>query len=99
MVVLFSNMLIMETGICAFVSDGVSARYKTSEKIKCTNEILKREKMARKVAKTGKFTIVDFLNLKNLELHTYPHNFLTNIIFSYFKNINLTSFIHIMNMI
>lgn len=68
-----------------FVSDGVSARYKTSEKIKCTNEILKREKMARKVAKIGKFTIVDFLNLKNLELHTYPHNFLTNIIFSYFK--------------
>lgn len=68
-----------------FVSDGVSARYKTSEKIKCKNEILKREKMARKVAKIGKFSIVDFLNLKNLELHTYPHNFLTNIIFSYFK--------------
>ena len=68
-----------------FVSDGVSARYKTSEKIKCANEILKREKMARKVAKIAKFKIVDFLNLKNLELHTYPHNFLTNKIFSYFK--------------
>ncbi len=68
-----------------FVSDGVSARYKSSEKVKCTKEILKREKMARKVAKIGKFFIVDFLNLKNLELHTYPHNFLTNIIFNYFK--------------
>ncbi len=68
-----------------FVSDGVSARYKTSEKIKCANEIFKREKMARKVAKMGKFLIVDFLNLRNLELHTYPHNFLTNIIFNYFK--------------
>ena len=68
-----------------FVSDGVSARYKTSEKNKCKNEILKREKMSRKAAKIGKFTIVNFLNLKNLELHTYPHNFLTNIIFSYFK--------------
>ena len=68
-----------------FVSDGVSARYKTNEKTKCTNEILKRKKMARNVAKIGNFTIVDFLNLKNLELHTYPHNFLTNIIFNYFK--------------
>tara|TARA_B100000989_G_scaffold294175_2_gene272805 strand:- start:30773 stop:31459 length:687 start_codon:yes stop_codon:yes gene_type:complete len=68
-----------------FVSDGVSARYRSSEKIKCSKEILEREKMARKVAKIGKFMIVDFLNLKNLELHTYPHNFLTNIIISYFK--------------
>ena len=36
-----------------FVSDGVSARYKTSEKIKCKNEILKREKKIR--AKGCKF--------------------------------------------
>ena len=46
-----------------FVSDGVSTRYKTSEKIKCTNEILKEKKWLEKW-QTGKFTIVDFLNLK-----------------------------------
>ena len=71
-----------------FVSDGVSGRYSADSKdtkAKISREIFKRENMAKKVAKIGKFTIVDFLNLKNLELHTYPHNFLTNIIFNYFK--------------
>ena len=71
-----------------FVSDGVSGRYVThskDNKAKISREIFKRENMAKKAAKIGKFTIVDFLNLKNLELHTYPHNFLTNIIFNYFK--------------
>ncbi len=71
-----------------FVSDGVSGRYSADTKdtkAKISREIFKRENMAKKVAKIGKFTIVDFLNLKNLELHTYPHNFLTNIIFNYFK--------------
>tara|TARA_B100000989_G_scaffold121345_3_gene89561 strand:- start:8565 stop:9251 length:687 start_codon:yes stop_codon:yes gene_type:complete len=68
-----------------FVSDGVSARYESASKAKYSKEILKRENMAKNVAKIGKFTIVDFLNLKNLELHTYPHNFLTNIIFNYLK--------------
>ena len=71
-----------------FVSDGVSGRYSTNSKntkAKISREIFKRENMAKKVAKIGKFTIVDFLNLKNLELHTYPHNFLTNIIFNCFK--------------
>ena len=71
-----------------FVSDGVSGRYSNDSKdtkTKISREIFKRENMAKKVAKIGKFTIVDFLNLKNLELHTYPHNFLTNIIFNYFK--------------
>ena len=70
-----------------FVSDGVSGRYSADSKdtkAKISREIFKRENMAKKVAKIGKFTIVDFLNLKNLELHTYPHNFLTNIIFNYF---------------
>ena len=71
-----------------FVSDGVSGRYRADSKdrkAKISREVFKRENMAKKVAKIGKFTIVDFLNLKNLELHTYPHNFLTNIIFNYFK--------------
>ena len=47
-------------------------------------EISKRELMARKAAKIGKFQIIDFLNLKNLKLHTYPHNYLTNILVKYF---------------
>ena len=41
--------------------------------------------MAINAAKIGKFQIVDFLNLKNLELNTYPHNYLTNLIVGYFK--------------
>ena len=68
-----------------FVTEGVSGRYKPNEKIEYSKEILKRKKMAIKAAKIGKFKIVDFLNLKNLELHTYRHNFLTNIIVKYFK--------------
>ena len=36
----------------------------------------------------GKFKIVDFLNLKNLELSSYPHNYITNIIVKYFKKYN-----------
>jgi len=43
--------------------------------------------MAKKVAKLGKFTILDFLGLKNLELNSYPHNYLTNIIVEKFKKI------------
>ena len=41
--------------------------------------------MAEKVAKLGKFKIVDFLGLKNLELGSYPHNYITNLIIKYFK--------------
>ena len=41
--------------------------------------------MAKKVCKIGKFQIIDFLNLKNLQLNSYPHNYLTNIIYKYFK--------------
>lgn len=68
-----------------FVSEGVTGRYKISEISKSKKEILKRENMARNAAKIGKFKIVDFLNLKNLNLNDYPHNYLTNIIFKYFK--------------
>ena len=68
-----------------FVSEGVTGRYKISEISKSKKEILKRENMARNAAKIGKFKIVDFLNLKNLNLNDYPHNYLTNIIVKYFK--------------
>ncbi len=68
-----------------FVSEGVTGRYKNNEKQKSLKEISKREEMARKASRLGKFKIVDFLNLKNLELNTYPHNYLTNIIIKYFK--------------
>lgn len=68
-----------------FVSEGVTGRYKANEISKSKKEILKREGMARKAAKIGKFQIVDFLNLKNLNLNNYPHNYLTNIIVKYFK--------------
>ena len=63
-----------------FVSEGVTGRYKINEINKSKKEIFKRENMARKAAKTGGFKIVDFLNLKNLSLNNYPHNYLTNII-------------------
>ncbi len=68
-----------------FVSEGVSGRYEKNKSNKITLEISKRELMARKAAKIGKFQIIDFLNLKNLKLHTYPHNYLTNILVKYFK--------------
>ena len=68
-----------------FVSEGVSGRYKNIHNAECKKEISKRKKMAEKTAKIGKFNIVDFLNLKNLELNSYPHNYLTNIIIKYFK--------------
>ena len=68
-----------------FVSEGVSGRFNKNQKAECLKEISKREEMAIKAAKLGKFEIVDFLNLKNLELNSYPHNYLTNIIFKYFK--------------
>ena len=48
-----------------FVSDGVSGRYSADTKdtkAKISREIFKRENMAKKVAKIGKFTIVDFFN-------------------------------------
>ncbi len=68
-----------------FVSDGVSGRFSNNQDPKCKKEIILRQQMAIKVAKLGKFKIIDFLNLKNLELNSYPHNYLTNIIIKYFK--------------
>ena len=41
--------------------------------------------MAKKAAKIGKYKIIDFLRLKNLELGTYSHNYLTNILIKYFS--------------
>ncbi len=68
-----------------FVSEGVTGRYKKNEKREYLKEISERNKMAEKVAKLGKFEIVDFLGLKNLELGSYPHNYITNLIIKYFK--------------
>ncbi len=68
-----------------FVSEGVSGRFDKNQDLKCEKEIIKRKQMAIKVAKLGKFKIVDFLDLKNLELNSYPHNYLTNIIIKYFE--------------
>jgi len=68
-----------------FVSEGVSGRYEKKDSKKCAVEIKKRQEMAKKVCKIGKFQIIDFLNLKNLQLNSYPHNYLTNIIYKYFK--------------
>ena len=68
-----------------FVTEGVSGRYKKNEIDKSKKEIFRRESMARKAAKIGKFKIVDFLSLKNLELNNYPHNYLTNLIVGYFN--------------
>ena len=70
-----------------FVTEGVSGRYEKNEVDKSIKEISKRENMARKASKIGKFEIVDFLNLKNLELSNYPHNYLTNLIVKNFKKI------------
>ena len=68
-----------------FISAGVSGRFKEKDSDKWLKEISNREIMARKVSSLGKFKIVDFLNLKNLELSSYPHNYITNIIVKYFK--------------
>ena len=68
-----------------FVSEGVSGRYDNKKEKKCLDEIAKREEMAKKAAKIGKYKIIDFLRLKNLELGTYSHNYLTNIIIKYFS--------------
>jgi len=71
-----------------FVSEGVSGRYRFSNnEHSLQKEILQRQAMAKKVAKMGKIKILDFLGLKNLELHSYPHNYLTNIIIDKFKKI------------
>ncbi len=68
-----------------FVSEGVSGRYKNIKEKNCLNEIAKREEMAKKAAKIGRYKIVDFLRLKNLGLGSYSHNYLTNIIIKYFS--------------
>ena len=68
-----------------FVSEGVSGRYDKKDSKKCIVEIKKRQEMAKKAAIHGKFEIIDFLNLDNLQLNNYPHNYLTNIIYKYFK--------------
>ena len=84
-----------------FVAEGVTGRYRKNEKVKYLKEISKRNKMAEKVAKLGKFKIVDFLGLKNLELGSYPHNYITNLIIKYFKkykpDIVYTHFEHDLN--
>ena len=43
-----------------FVSEGVSGRYKNIKEKNCLNEIAKREEMAKKAAKIGRYKIVDF---------------------------------------
>ena len=68
-----------------FVSEGVSGRYDKKDSKKCTVEIKKRQEMAKKACRLGKFEIIDFLNLQNLQLNNYPHNYLTKIIYKYFK--------------
>ena len=68
-----------------FVSEGVSGRFNKKSRFKMQKGNNKRKQMAIKAAKLGKFKIVDFLDLKNLELNSYPHNYLTNIIIKYFK--------------
>ncbi len=68
-----------------FVTEGVSGRYVNKNSKDCLKEISKRKKMAQQACKYGKFEIVDFLDLKNLELNKYPHNYLTNIIYKHFQ--------------
>ena len=68
-----------------FISEGVSGRYTNKNSKKCKNEISERKKMAKESCKFGNFEIVDFLDLKNLDLTSYPHNYITNIIYKYFK--------------
>lgn len=71
-----------------FISEGVSGRYKhLDDEYNFQKEISQRKAMAIKVAKLGRFEILDFLGLKNLELNSYPHNYLTNIIQEKFKKI------------
>ena len=47
-----------------------SGRYEKNNDKKCLNEISKRELMAKSASKIGKYQIVDFLRLKNLELES-----------------------------
>ena len=54
-----------------FISEGVSGRFKDNQE-KCKKEIIKRQKWQKKSVKLGKFQIIDFLNLKNLQLNSYP---------------------------
>ena len=61
-----------------FVSEGVSSRYKNVSDPKCLKEIKERQAMAIKASKIAKFEIVDFMNLKNLELGSYPHTYISN---------------------
>ena len=68
-----------------YVSEGVTGRYENKSSKKCIIEISKREEMAKKACHLGKFEIIDFLNLQNLQLNNYPHNYLTNVIYKYFK--------------
>ena len=68
-----------------FVSEGVSARYKNKNDPKCLKEIKERQAMAIKASKIAKFEIVDFMNLKNLELGSYPHTYISNKIIECFK--------------
>ena len=68
-----------------FVSEGVSARYTNKNDPKCLKEIKDRQAMAIKASKIAKFEIVDFMNLKNLELGSYPHTYISNKIIECFK--------------
>ena len=69
-----------------FISDGVSARYKNKNDPKCLREIKNRQEMAIKVSQLAKFKIIDFMNLRNLELGSYPHTYISNKIIECFKN-------------
>ena len=69
-----------------FISEGVSGRF-LNDKFNFKKEISLRKDMAKKAAILGKFKILDFLGLKNLELDSYPHNYLTNILVENFKKI------------
>ena len=70
-----------------YISEGTSGRHSKKNSKVLKKEILKRKEMAKKASKFANFKIVDFLNLKNLELNNYPHNYLTNIIFQNLKKI------------
>ena len=58
---------------------------KIKEDPKCLKEIKDRQAMAVKASKIAKFEIVDFMNLKNLELGSYPHTYISNKIIECFK--------------
>ena len=71
-----------------FISEGVSVRYENSSDPKCLKEIEKRKKSAIQASKIGKYEIVDFMNLKCLELGSYPHTYISNEIIRNFKKYN-----------